>query len=188
MVLSRFLLRASRLGSLLLLANTSPPMATTPPISKTGHACSRRSVPCGWPCFVRYRGEQVTQRGGSTSRSRTRSVLVPRPCTAWRCVRTHRGWSVDAAATLTRGLLGMGYATTPCIFRLTVLTLRRRSGRRRWGSGPRGTRWATRSVVHGKCAASSGSSNGPLVHRRPGGPCRGRCAKPDTPRSTELAG
>ena len=65
----------------------------------------------------------------------------------------------------------------PCIFQekdhefskqgsLRVLQggfLERRGGRL-WSSGQRPARWATRSVVHGQRAASSASSNCPLVH------------------------
>lgn len=76
----------------------------------------------------------------------------------------------------------------PCIFRPTVPTLHQSNGRRRWASGPRGTLWATRSVVRGKGPSSSASSNDPLVHRRSDGRCRGQCANPDTPERREFAG
>jgi hypothetical protein len=76
-----------------------------------------------------------------------------------------------------RGVLRPRAEYTPCIFQekdhefskqgsLRVLQggfLERRGGRL-WSSGQRPARWATRSVVHGQRAASSASSNCPLVH------------------------
>ena len=116
---------------------------------KVGQRCSTWQEQCsGSPPSLSRRCERRPRAAsrpsmhvglGSAARTRVRLPLrtsEPSSCGAKNL--TVAGASLKSCFTLSRSPSKDG-AVTPCIFQMTAPTLRQSSGRRRWGSGPRGT-------------------------------------------------